>query len=80
MDDADYGTVSYEEMPVRSIGKESIVRVLADPFGESKGLFQTKVHVQMVDSELQEDDEIDFEIENGLDTILMRGCRLGQWQ
>lgn len=62
MDDPDFGTVSYEEMPVRSIGKESIARVLADPFGESKGPFQIKAHVLMVDFELQEDDGIDFEI------------------
>lgn len=71
MDDPDYGTVSKEEMPVSSIGKESTARVLAGAFGGSKGAFRTKVNVQMVDFEVQKDDEIDFEIEKGLDTALL---------
>jgi len=71
MDDPDYGTVSKEKMPVKSIGKESTARVLAGAFGGSKGGFRTKVNVQMVDFEVQNDDEIEFEIEKGLDTALL---------
>lgn len=71
MDDPDYGTVSKEKMPVKSIGKESTARVLAGAFGGSKGGFRTKVNVQMVDFEVQKDDEIEFEIEKGLDTALL---------
>jgi len=75
MDDPDYGTVAEEEMPIVEIGtKKSRARILAgDAVGETNvvGPFRTKTPVQMIDLELQEDDEFEFEISDGLDTAML---------
>lgn len=82
MDDPDYGTVSNEDMPVvRDIGgnndnsgaKSSRARILAgEAFGKTVvGPFRTKQPVQMIDFELQENDVVEFEIGNDMDTALL---------
>ena len=75
MDDPDYGTVANEEMPIVDIGsKGSRARILAgDAIADSSvvGPFRTKQAVQMIDLELQEGDEFEFEIADGLDTAML---------
>jgi len=77
MDDPDYGTVPNKEMPiVDSIGGKkagsSRARILAgDAFGGITGPFRTKAKIQMVDMELDENDTVEFEVGDGLDTAIL---------
>lgn len=77
MDDPDYGTVANEEMPIFPVGGKdstSQARVLAGEDLETTkivGPFRTKQPVQMIDFELQENDVVEFEIADGLDTAMV---------
>merc|ERR1712124_164830 len=73
MDDPDYGTVGNEEMPVEQVGKNSQARILAGeaPGKTLSGPFRTKQPVQMIDFELQENDTVEFDVTDGLDTVIL---------
>jgi len=73
MDDPDYGTVPNEDMPIVDIGKRSKARILAgEAFDKTiAGPFRTKQPVQMVDFEMQENDLVEFEIDETMDTALL---------
>jgi len=73
MDDPDYGTVANEEMPVEQVGSNSQARILAgEALGKPlSGPFRTKQPVQMIDFELQENDTVEFEVTDGLDTVIL---------
>merc|ERR1711966_276152 len=73
------GTVPNEDMPVvDSIGEKkedgngSRARVLAgDAFQGVAGPFRTKAKIQMVDIELDDNDTVEFEVGEGLDTAIL---------
>jgi len=73
MDDPDYGTVPNEQMPVQSIGTHSQCRILAGeaPGKSLMGPFRTKQPVQMIDFELHENDTVEFDVTDGLDTVIL---------
>lgn len=73
MDDPSYGTVPNEDMPVVDIGRSSKARILAgEAFDKTiTGPFRTKQPVQMVDFEIQENDLVEFEIDETMDTALL---------
>jgi redox-sensitive bicupin YhaK (pirin superfamily) len=74
MDDPRYGTVPESDLPLVKIVSSSegtaTARVLAgDAFG-TRGPFETVQAVQMIDFELDEGATVDFEIGEGLDTVM----------
>jgi len=73
MDDPDYGTVPNEDMPVVDIGRRSKARILAgEAFDKTiTGPFRTKQPVQMVDFEMQENELVEFEVDETMDTALL---------
>jgi len=73
MDDPDYGTVPNKDMPVVDIGRRSNARILAGQAFDNTitGPFRTKQPVQMVDFEMQENDLVEFEIDETMDTALL---------
>lgn len=74
MDDPDYGTVPNEDMPVVDVGKDSKARILA---GEAAfenavvGPLRSKQPIQMFDFEMQEDDLVEFEIPEIMNTAIL---------
>jgi len=74
MDDPDYGTVPNEDMPVVDIGKNSRARILAGEATFDKtiiGPLRSKQPVQMVDFEMQENDLVEFEIADNMNTVIL---------
>lgn len=78
MDDPDYGTHPNDELPIVNVGSNSRARVLAgeapntnQPTNGTRGPFRTKQPVQMIDFEIRENDEVEFEVTDGLDTVML---------
>ena len=71
MDDPRYGTVPTADLPLIQINPGVTARVLAGKTLGTEGPFQTVQEVEMVDFELQENAIAEFDVGQGLDTVMI---------
>lgn len=71
MEDPQYGTIPTEDLPLVNVSDGVAAHVLAGEAFDTKGPFQTKQAVQMIDFELDKNSTLTMEIAKNFDTAMV---------